>query len=99
MPTIKIDDLHPTGAELFSDSESYMNELGESELDLVMGGRTTPVCRAISKSVVEASKAVSRASRAVKNDPKKAASKVSRFVGSGVAWEISIELSKLSNPF
>jgi hypothetical protein len=62
MPTIKIDDLQPRGAELFSDSESYMNELGDGELD-VYGGRTTPVCRSIVQSVVKASKAVSKATK------------------------------------
>jgi hypothetical protein len=59
MPTIKIDDLRPTGAELFSDSESYMNELGDGELD-VYGGRTTPVCRSIVKSIAKASKAAKK---------------------------------------
>lgn len=62
MSTIKINDLRPTGAELFSDSESYMNELGDSELD-IYGGRTTPVCRAISRSAVQASRAVSNAAK------------------------------------
>lgn len=37
MPTIKIDDLYPTGAELFSNSESYINELGDGELDVYDG--------------------------------------------------------------
>ena len=45
MSTIKISDLHPTGYDLFSDSEGYMNELGDSELDIINGGVfTTPVC-------------------------------------------------------
>lgn len=38
MSTIKISDLHPTGAELFSDSESYMSELIEHELSVHGGG-------------------------------------------------------------
>jgi hypothetical protein len=31
MATIKIDNLKPTGAELFFDSESFMNELSNDE--------------------------------------------------------------------
>jgi hypothetical protein len=38
MATIKISDLLPTGSELFSDSESYISELGDSELDIINGG-------------------------------------------------------------
>lgn len=37
MASIKISDLHPAGSELFSDSESYMNEVSEGELD-IQGG-------------------------------------------------------------
>jgi hypothetical protein len=43
MPTIKISNLHPAGSELFSDFESYMNELGDSELDIISGGTGTPL--------------------------------------------------------
>lgn len=43
MANIKIANLHPAGSELFSDSESYMNELGDSELDATSGG-STPMC-------------------------------------------------------
>ncbi len=38
MSTINISDLRSTGADLFSDSESYMSELGDSELDIINGG-------------------------------------------------------------
>ena len=38
MATIKISDLRSTGSELFSDSESYINDLGDSELDIINGG-------------------------------------------------------------
>ena len=38
MATIKISDLHPTGADLFQDSENYLNELTDEELDLTQGG-------------------------------------------------------------
>ncbi len=43
MATINISDLLPTGSELFSDSESYMSELGDSELDIINGG-SSPAC-------------------------------------------------------
>ena len=47
MPTIKIDNLtpaeidnlKPAGVELFFDSESFMNELSNDELEHVQGGR------------------------------------------------------------
>ena len=38
MATINISDLRPTGSELFSDSEGYMNNLGDSEFDSINGG-------------------------------------------------------------
>ncbi|MBD2002731.1 MULTISPECIES: hypothetical protein [Cyanophyceae] len=38
MATIKITNLHPTGSELFHDSESYLNELTDDELNLPGGG-------------------------------------------------------------
>lgn len=38
MATIKISNLCPTGFDLFSDSEGYLNELGDSELDAINGG-------------------------------------------------------------
>jgi lactobin A/cerein 7B family class IIb bacteriocin len=47
MSTINISDLHPAGSNLFSDSESYMNELGDSQLDMINGGGS-PAISAIS---------------------------------------------------
>lgn len=38
MATIKIADIIPAGSELFADSESFMNELGNDELAYVQGG-------------------------------------------------------------
>jgi|GEM_PF-3586990 len=38
MATIKISDLNPTGFELINDSESYLNELTDSENINVLGG-------------------------------------------------------------
>jgi hypothetical protein len=52
MSTIKISDLQPTGAELFSDSESYMNELGTDELVDINGGISTPVCVSVAATLV-----------------------------------------------
>jgi hypothetical protein len=45
MATIKISDLHSAGSELFIDSESYLNELTNEELNMAHGG-STPVCLA-----------------------------------------------------
>ena len=59
MPTIKISDLHPTGSELFHDSESYMNELGDGELDIINGG-FSPISISVRVSIA-ASKAASGA--------------------------------------
>jgi len=51
--TINISDLRPTGADLFSDSEGYMNDLSDSELGTVNGGiLTSPVCAAVIARVV-----------------------------------------------
>ena len=47
MPTIKITDIQPTGYELLSDSESYLDNLKDEELNLTQGGFSTPVCAVI----------------------------------------------------
>ncbi|RAQ48795.1 hypothetical protein B9S53_01950 [Arthrospira sp. O9.13F] len=38
MANITISDLRPAGADLFSDSESYLNEISDSELNTTNGG-------------------------------------------------------------
>ncbi|MCC3416504.1 MAG: hypothetical protein JGK24_15100 [Microcoleus sp. PH2017_29_MFU_D_A] len=38
MATIKIADLTPIGSEFFTDSESYLNELTDDELNMTKGG-------------------------------------------------------------
>ena len=38
MATINISDLRPAGSDLFSDSEGYMSELGDNELEDIYGG-------------------------------------------------------------
>lgn len=66
MANINISDLRPTGSELFSDSESYMSELGDNELDIINGGAiTTPVCISISYSVVRSLISSPRCARSV----------------------------------
>jgi hypothetical protein len=46
MATIKIADLRPVGSEFFADSESYLNELTDDELNMTQGG-STPVCSVV----------------------------------------------------
>ncbi|MEA5507511.1 hypothetical protein VB735_31340 [Halotia wernerae UHCC 0503] len=50
MATINISNLYPTGSDLFSDSESYMTDLGDSELDNVNGGISSIMLRIAAKS-------------------------------------------------
>ena len=38
MATIKISELRPAGSELLQDSESFLNELSDHELENVVGG-------------------------------------------------------------
>ncbi|MEH2205416.1 MAG: hypothetical protein V7K53_15260 [Nostoc sp.] len=40
MANILISELRPAGAELFYGSESFMNDLTDSELDITKGGMT-----------------------------------------------------------
>lgn len=40
MASIKINNLQPAGTDLFHDSESYLNELNNQELDVISGGST-----------------------------------------------------------
>lgn len=44
MSTIKISDLCPTGSELFSDSESFMNDLVDGEIGAIQGGFSSWKC-------------------------------------------------------
>ena len=39
MDNINISDLRPAGADLFLDSESYLNDLTEGEMTNTLGGR------------------------------------------------------------
>jgi len=38
MAEIKISELRPAGTELLEDAESFINELGEREVDDILGG-------------------------------------------------------------
>ena len=38
MANINISDLRPAGADLFLDSESYINDLTEAEMNVLVGG-------------------------------------------------------------
>ncbi|GBF80649.1 hypothetical protein [Aphanothece sacrum] len=40
MPNITISDLTPAGSDLFSDSESYLHELKDVEINATRGGIT-----------------------------------------------------------
>jgi hypothetical protein len=40
MATINIDNLRPAGAELFDDSEGFMDKLSNDEIDSIYGGQT-----------------------------------------------------------
>ncbi|WP_138499833.1 hypothetical protein [Nostoc sp. PA-18-2419] len=51
MATIKINNLNASGSDLFNDSESFLNELTEDELNVTKGG-STPFCITIVVSVV-----------------------------------------------
>lgn len=97
MPNIKISDLHPTGSDLFSDSENYMNELGDSELEILYGGLTTGgLCDAVGK----ASKAVGKASVAASKATVKASKAVSK-VSKGpvsISIQVSTAISEVSIP-
>ncbi|WP_138498531.1 hypothetical protein [Nostoc sp. PA-18-2419] len=43
MANIAISNLRPAGADLFDSSESFMNDLTDSELDMTKGGLTPAV--------------------------------------------------------
>ena len=42
MGNINISDLRPAGADLFLDSESYLNDLTEGEMTNTLGGQVKP---------------------------------------------------------
>ncbi len=43
MAQLKLSELRPVGSELFQDSESFLEELSDRELDFVAGGNDTVV--------------------------------------------------------
>jgi hypothetical protein len=54
MSTISISDLKPSGLDLFSDSENYLDEISENEFTNITGG-STPVCLSIGARISAAS--------------------------------------------
>ncbi len=54
MANIKISNLHPTGVELFSDSESYLNDLNDQDIESINGGLS--ILRTVVKTVQKSSK-------------------------------------------
>ncbi|MCU0536236.1 MAG: hypothetical protein MUD14_20305 [Hydrococcus sp. Prado102] len=44
MANITISNLNPVGSELFSDSESYLNQISEEELKIQGGLMSTGIC-------------------------------------------------------
>jgi hypothetical protein len=79
MPTIKISDLHPTGSELFHDSESYMNELGDGDLDIINGGFISAIVASAARVSRAASGAAVRASKAAGEAVYRSAARVSPY--------------------
>ena len=51
VPSIKINNLAPAGSDLFNDSESYLNELNDSERAIINGG-ITPTAAAAGAFIV-----------------------------------------------
>jgi len=51
MANITISDLRPAGADLFSDSESYLDDLSEGQISSTHGG-STPFCYGIIVSLL-----------------------------------------------
>ncbi|AFZ24512.1 hypothetical protein Cylst_2282 [Cylindrospermum stagnale PCC 7417] len=41
MANIKLNDIKPAGAELFTDAESFLNELNETDINKIIGGGST----------------------------------------------------------
>lgn len=39
MANIKVSDINPAGTELFADSESFMNDVSNDEIQHILGGR------------------------------------------------------------
>jgi len=52
MSSIKISELRPYGAELFQDSESYLNELSESEMGMMGGDANLIIVSSVVKDVI-----------------------------------------------
>ena len=53
MASIKINNLQPAGSDLFNDSESYLSELKNQELDIVSGGSITLTLTSITPPLID----------------------------------------------
>lgn len=51
MANIKINDIKPAGAELFADSEGFLNELKDDELSNILGGLQAEMAGALSSAI------------------------------------------------
>jgi len=51
MATIKINNLNTAGSDLFNDSESFLNELTEQEVNMTNGGISPVIVISVSVSV------------------------------------------------
>lgn len=78
MPTLKVYDLKPIGSELLIDSETYLNEVGETEFENIYGG-SSPLC---------ASLIASQTARLAQQSSKRCAETVS-YVVSAISGAIS----------
>jgi hypothetical protein len=47
MASIKLNDLSPAGSDLFADSESYLSDLTEDDLEVHGGAISTPICAVV----------------------------------------------------
>ena len=56
MADIKINEIKPSGAELFVDPEGFMNELSDGELDSTKGGHVTNGCTVVASCMCEVKK-------------------------------------------
>ena len=52
MAKLKINGIKPSGAELFNDSESFMNELSNDELEQTIGGIFPPLIPTVIPTVL-----------------------------------------------
>lgn len=52
MSNITVSNLNPAGSDLFSDSESYLRDLSQTELKVQGGAISTPLCAVVTIGVL-----------------------------------------------